>query len=370
MNKMFIKFLINNKIKTVTKYGMTSRMDKKQKEALSLRKSILFFIVIILLLITGCSLPTQSGSINEKGEWVPDRSIEIIAPAGAGGGWDTTARMLARTIEEEGLADHSFGVVNKPGGGGAVAWSYIHKRKDPHNIFVSSPPLQFVYLNGQSPFGYEDFTPIANLIADYGAFAVREDAKWNTLDELFADMREDPGSVTVAGTSSPGSMDHMQFMIFAEKAGVDITKIRYISDQDGGGITSVLNGSVDVVSTGVMDAADQARAGKMKILGITAPKRIEGDEFLETLPTAMEQGIDAEFIIWRGMFGPPNMTPVQLAYYENIFRETSESEGFGEIRDMFGWDEMFMDSKEFKNFLDEQSEELESILIELGFIEE
>jgi len=333
-----------------------------------LRRTI-SLIIISLLILSGCSLPTQSGSINEYGEWVPDRAIEIVAPAGAGGGWDTTARMLARTIEEEGLADESFGVVNKPGGGGAVAWSYIYKRQDPHNIFVSSPLLQFVYLNGQSPYGYEDFTPIANLIADYGAFAVHADAKWDTLDELFADMRENPESVTVAGTSSPGSMDHMQFMVFADKAGVDITKIRYISDQEGGGITSVLNGSVDVVSTGVMDAADQARAGKMKILGITAPNRIEGDEFLSTLPTAIEQGIDAEFVIWRGMFGPPNMTEEQLAYYEDIFKNVSESKAFAEIRERFGWDELYMGSEEFKAFLDEQSKELESILIELGFIE-
>ncbi|KMK78315.1 tripartite tricarboxylate transporter substrate binding protein [Alkalihalobacillus pseudalcaliphilus] len=325
---------------------------------------------LAFLLLVGCSLPVQSGSVNEYGEWVPDRSIEIIAPAGAGGGWDTTARMLARTIDEEGFANRSFGVVNKPGGGGAVAWSYIHKRNDPHNIFVSSPPLHFVYLNGQSPYGYEDFTPIANLIADYGGFAVRHDAKWDTLDELFEDMREDPGSVTVVGASSPGSMDHMQFMMVADKAGVDITKIRYISDQDGGGMTSVLNGSVDVISSGVMDVADQARAGKLKVLAITAPERLQGDEYLETLPTAKEQGIDSEFIVWRGMFGPPEMTEEQLAYYEDVFRQTSESEAFANIRDMYGWDEQFMDSEEFTEFLKQQSEDLEAILIELGFIEE
>lgn len=334
-----------------------------------LKRSVSIFI-LPLILLAGCSLPVQSGSVNDQGEWVPDRSIEIIAPAAAGGGWDTTARMLARTIDEEQLADESFGVVNKPGGGGAVAWSYIHKRNDPHNIFVSSPPLHFVYLNSQSPFGYEDFTPIANLIADYGAFAVREDAKWDTLDELFADMREDPESVTVVGVSSPGSMDHIQFMMFADKAGVDIKKIRYVSDQDGGGMTSVLNGSVDVISTGVMDAVDQARAGKMKILGITAPERLEGDEFLETLPTAKEQGIDAEFIVWRGMFGPPDMTDEQLAYYEQAFQKVSESEAFAEVRDMYGWDEQFMNSEEFQVFLDEQYVELEKILKDLGFIDE
>ncbi|WP_144449444.1 tripartite tricarboxylate transporter substrate binding protein [Halalkalibacter nanhaiisediminis] len=324
--------------------------------------------MIGLILLAGCSSPVQSGSVNENGEWEPDRSIEIIAPSAAGGGWDTTARMLARTIDEENLANHGFGVVNKPGGGGAVGWAYIHKRNDPHNLFISSPPIHFIALNGQSPYGYEDFTPIANLIADYGAFAVRADARWDSLDELFAEMREEPENVTVVGHSSPGSMDHMQFILFANAAGVDITKIRYISDQEGGAMTSVLNGSIDVVSTGVSDAAEQARAGKMKVLGITAPERLQGDEFLETLPTGREQGIDTEFIVWRGIFGPPDMTEEQLAFYESIFKATSESEAFAEIRNMYGWDERFMNSTEFKAFLDEQSIELEGVLKELGFL--
>ncbi|GIN14230.1 tricarboxylic transport TctC [Shouchella clausii] len=331
-----------------------------------IKKGIWTVGIGVALLISGCSLPVQSGSVNAEGEWEPDRPIEFIAPAAAGGGWDTTARMLAKTIDEEKIADHSFGVVNKPGGGGAVAWAYIHKRNDPHNIFISSPPLHFVALAGQSPYGYEDFTPIANLIADYGAFAVRADAKWDTLDELFADMREDPSQVTTIGVSSPGSMDHMQFVLFADAAGVDITKIRYVSDQEGGAMTSVLNGSVDVVSTGVSEAAEQARAGKMKVLGITAPERLEG-EFLSTLPTGKEQGIDAEFVVWRGIFGPPDMTDEQLAYYESIFKQASESEAFAEVREAYGWDEMYMDSETFRAFLGEQSEDLEQILDELGF---
>ncbi|MED4128184.1 MULTISPECIES: tripartite tricarboxylate transporter substrate binding protein [Shouchella] len=318
------------------------------------------------VLLGACSMPVQHGSVDASGNWKPDRSIEFIAPAAAGGGWDTTARMLSKTIDENNLANQSFGVVNKPGGGGAVAWAYIHKRNDPHNIFIGSPPLHFVELAGQSQYGYKDFTPIANLIADYGAFAVRDDAKWDTLDELFADMREDPSQVTTIGVSSPGSMDHMQFILFAQAAGVDITKIRYVSDQDGGAMTSVLNGSVDIVSTGVSEAAEQARAGKMKILGITAPERLEGD-YLSTLPTAIEQGIDAEFVVWRGVFGPPDMTDEQLAYYEDVFKQASLSDSFAEVREAYGWDELYMGHEEFTEFLDEQSVDLQAALDELGF---
>jgi putative tricarboxylic transport membrane protein len=128
-------------------------------------------------------------------------------------------------------------VVNKTGGGGAVGWAYIHSKKgSSNNLFVTSPPMLLVPLNGQSKFDYKDFTPIANLIADYAAFAVKADSKWNSLNDLFEDMKKDPSSVTVIGGSSPGSMDHIQFVKIAKAAGVDITKIKYVSDQDGGSL--------------------------------------------------------------------------------------------------------------------------------------
>ena len=302
----------------------------------------------------------------DEDAWEPEEAIEIVAPAGAGGGWDTTARMAAQVFSEEGIIDQNIGVVNKEGGGGAVGWSYIAGFEgNPHKLFVASPPILFIPLNGQSEYGHEDFTPIANLIADYAAFAVRGDAEWDSINDLFEEMKEDPDSITIVGASSPGSMDHMQFVQIAKAAGVDITKIRYVSAQDGGGMTQLLNGSVDVYSTGVAETVEQVRAGNIKVLGVSSEERLEG-EVLEDFPTIKEQGIDETFVNWRGFFGPPNMPKEALAYYEEKFKELSDSEAFGEIRNQFGWDEMFMGSEEYSQFLDEQKEVLGSLLEELG----
>ncbi|WLD95349.1 tripartite tricarboxylate transporter substrate binding protein [Alkalihalobacillus sp. AL-G] len=299
------------------------------------------------------------------GTWTPEKPIEIVAPGGAGGGWDTTARMAAKVFEEAGIIEQDIGVVNKPGGGGAVGWAYITEKNNPHNIFVNSPPILLVPLNGQSEYGHEDFTPIANVIADYGAFAVKADAKWDNLNELFEDMKKDPSSITVVGASSPGSMDHIQFVKIAKAAGVDITKIKYVSDQDGGALTSLLNGSVDVYSTGIAETVEQVKAGKIRVLGITAPERLEG-ETLSEFPTAKEQGIDATFVNWRGFFGPPNMDEAALKFYEEKFKELSESEEFADIRSKFGWADMYMNSQEYTEFLDKEKKEIKSLLDELG----
>ncbi|GGF29832.1 tricarboxylic transport TctC [Halobacillus andaensis] len=332
-----------------------------------MKKVIVFGLILFLSILTACSKDQYASS--ENGEWEPQQPIELVAPAGAGGGWDTTARSVSQVMEEEGIVDEDMGVVNKPGGGGAVGWAYIDgKQGNPHHLFIGSPPLIFIPLNGQSQIGYEDFTPLANMIADYAAFAVREDAKWDDLNELFDDMKEDPQDITVVGTSSPGSMDHMQFVKIAKEAGVDITKIKYVSSQDGGALTQVLNGNADVFSTGVAETVEQVRAGKIKVLGITAEERLEGD-VLSEFATAKEQGIDATFTNWRGFFGPKDMDEGQVKYYEQAFKEVSDSEAFNEIREKYGWDEMYMTSEEYKEYLHEQNEELNVLLEEMGLAE-
>lgn len=406
MNKISKKFLKTIIKKTVTFHKIIIIMKTKSKEVvysldqifiqrgsfkLKMKKFLSVFILMLLMLFAAACSSDSSGSEDtgdsgsetdtsdssdssessettdsgENGAWTPEQAIEIVAPAGAGGGWDTTARMAAKVFNEAGIIEQDIGVINKPGGGGAVGWSYIMEKNNPSNIFVSSPPIIFVPLNGQSEYGHEDFTPIANMIADFAAFAVRADAKWDSLNDLFEDMKKDPSSISIVGASSPGSMDHMQFVKVAKAAGVDVTKIKYVSDQDGGALTSLLNGSVDVYSTGVAETVEQVKAGKIKVLGITSEERLEG-ETLSDFPTAKEQGIDATFINWRGFFGPPDMDPAALEFYETKFKELSDSSEFADIRSKYGWAEMYMDSAEYKAFLDKEKEDIQGLLDELG----
>ncbi|GIN87512.1 tricarboxylic transport TctC [Heyndrickxia sporothermodurans] len=331
-----------------------------------MRRRILFVVSLafILVLTSACSSNTSSSKGGK--DWKPDKTIEIVAPSGAGGGWDTTARMAAKVLGEEKIIDQKMGVVNKTGGGGAVGWAYIHSKKgSPYNLFVTSPPMLLVPLNGQSKYDYKDFTPIANLIADYAAFAVRADSKWNSLNDLFDDMKKDPSNVTVIGASSPGSMDHIQFVKIAKAAGVDITKIKYVSDQDGGALTSILNGNADVFSAGVAETAEQVKAGKIKVLGITSEHRLEGD-VISDFPTAKEQGIDATFINWRGIFGPPDMDKAAISYYEKKLKELSASSAWADIRKKYGWDEKYIGSQEYQTFLEEENKSVKELLDELG----
>ena len=264
------------------------------------RKSILVLCILLLALVTaacgGKSAPSTaptndtSSSATEPKQvespaadetaWEPTKPIEVIAPAGAGGGWDTTARTVAKVMEETQLIKQRMAVVNKTGGGGAVGWAYVDGKKgDEHLLFVTSPPIMFVPLNGQSELGHQHFTPIAAITADYAAFIVHADSPFNTINDLVEALKEDPQSISVVGDSAPGSMDHMQFVKAMHAAGVDARQIKYVSAQDGQGMSMLLGKQVEVYSTGLAEATEQARAGNVKVLAITSPERLEGDCF-------------------------------------------------------------------------------------------
>lgn len=299
-------------------------------------------------------------------DWKPTKPIEFIAPAGAGGGWDTTARASSKVLEEEKLVDQRFAVVNKPGGGGAIGWAYIDsKNTDDHLLFTTSPPIMFVPLNNQSDLGHQDFTPIAALTADYGAFLVKADSPFNTMNDLVEAMKADPTAISIVGASAPGSMDHMQFVKAVHAAGVDAKTVKYVSSQDGAGMTMLLGGQVDVYSTDVGEAVEQYRAGNVKVLAVTAEERMDG-EVVSEFPTLIEQGIDDSFVVWRGVMGPKNMSKEAAAFYENALKEMSETEAWKVELDRYGWVPNWMGSEEFSAFLDEQYEAIRSLMEDMG----
>lgn len=341
------------------------------------KKWLLFLSVLsFTLILVACGdneeteAPSTDGGSEEATDWKPSKPIEIIAPAGAGGGWDTTARTVAKVLEEQKIVEQRFAVVNKPGGGGSIGWSYIKsKDTDDHLLFPTSPPIMFVPLNNQSDLGHKDFTPIAALTADYGAYIVSADSPYENMNDLIEAMKNDPTSVSVVGVSSPGSMDHMQFIKSVGVAGVDVKDVKYVSAQDGNAMTMLLGGQVDVMSTDVGEAVEQYRAGNIRVLAITAPERLQ-DEIVSEFPTLIEQGIDDSFIIWRGMMGPGNMSPEAAKFYEAALKEMSETDEWKQELERYGWEPNWMGSKEFKKFLDEQYDTIEKLMIDIGLREQ
>ncbi|MFE5323047.1 tripartite tricarboxylate transporter substrate binding protein [Paenibacillus sp. NPDC056579] len=308
----------------------------------------------------------KGGSAQSK---YPERAISLIAPSGAGGGWDMTARTVAKVLTETKAVEKPITVENKPGGGGAVFMAeYANKdTKDNYKLFVNSPPILINNLKkeGNTPFGYKDTTPLAQLTKDYGAIAVAANSKYNDLKSLLNDMKADPTKLTVAGGSAPGSMDHLVSILPAFKYGIDPKKVKYLS-YDGGGeaITALLGGNADVIGTDASSLDQYVKAGKIKVLAVAAPQRLGGS--MKDVPTMKEQGVDAEFLIWRGVFGPKEMSADAKKFWDEALKKMVDSEQWKKEVQANNWETDYKKSDDFKAYLAAQETQVKDILTALG----
>ncbi|KIL35495.1 transporter [Cohnella kolymensis] len=327
---------------------------------------------LLTVLMGGClvlSLAACGSKGGNAADSYPDKSIVITAPSGAGGGLDLTARALSKSLAETKLAAHTITVENKPGGGQAVGLADFVSQdpKDAYRLFLPSAPLIINNLKkeGNSPQSFRDLTPLAQLTEDYGAIVVRIDSKYKDLPSLFADMKADPQSIILAGGSAPGSQDHLVAMLPAVKAGVDAKSIKFVS-YDGGGeaMTALLGGNADVLATDISGTSEYLKAGKVRVLGVSSTERLSGD--YKDIPTYKEQGIDAQFTIWRGLFGPKEMPDYAVKYWQETLKKLSESEEWKKSLEANGWENGFKSGDDFTHFLEDQEKLIQEILTSLG----
>ncbi|RUR35497.1 Bug family tripartite tricarboxylate transporter substrate binding protein [Vreelandella populi] len=301
-------------------------------------------------------------------EWTPSKSIEFVAPANPGGGWDTLVRTMSRVLQQEGLADRNFAAINVPGGGGAVAWAQIARDSgNPHKLFATSPPMILVPLAGASRYDHTDFTPVARINTDYSIILVAADSEYQDLNDLFAALKENP-RLSVGGGSAPGSMDHISVAGLASAAGLEASSVNYIPFSGGGdAMTNLMGGHIEAVITGAGESVGQLGEGsQLRALGVSAEERLGGA--LADVPTYQEQGIDYTFDIWRGVMGTPDMPEEAVTYYEDLFAEMLETDAWRQASDQLGWIDAYQNSEEFGAFLDEQQEQFSSVLSDLGLL--
>ena len=323
-----------------------------------------YFLVFVVL--CGCIVSIFARGSEENAQY-PTKTIEFIAPAGAGGGWDLTIRTVDKVIHEADLVDFPTPVTNKPGGGGGVALAYLQKKHDADNIIsVYSPPLLLINLNGSSQYSYKDLTPLARLISEYAAFVVRKDSPYRTINNLVEDLKKNTKSVKVGGVSAVGSMDHLKFLMLAKAAHISkLKEINYISFQDAGALSQLLGGHVDVYAGDLSDVVGLLESGDVRILGIASPKRLAA---FPDVPTIKEQGIDMEFVNWRGLFGPKDMPAKVVSYWRGIFKKMVETPEWKKASKNNGWQMTYLDADEFSAYLNKVNKEYKAVLRSVGLL--
>lgn len=312
------------------------------------------------------TLPHFSVTSVFSAEWAPERNVEIIAGAGPGSAFDTAARTIERVIQRNNLLKTTTTVVNKSGGGGSVAWAYLNQHPaDGHHIAVTVLNILTNQINESSNLRYTEFTTLARLFDEYVLFAVRTDSPVKNGQDLIRKLKNDPSSSSVAIATAAGGAIHIGAGLVLKAGGVDVGRVRFVVfDSSAKSAIAVLGGHVDVVASSPTIVVPQFAAGKMRVLGISSPKRMGGT--LAEVPTWKEQNVDAIFATWRGVIGPRDMNAGQIAFWDNALRSlTSQDEWRAELKKNL-WEDSYLDSKAARADLDRQFVQLKAILDELG----
>lgn len=294
-------------------------------------------------------------------------SIHFLIPGGAGGGWDGTARGTGEALTKSGLVG-SASYENMSGGGGGKAIGYlIENAASQHGtLMVNSTPIVIRSLTGVFPQSFRDLTLVAGTIGDYAALVVAADSPIQDVNGLIEAFNADPAKTAVGGGSVPGGMDHLVAAMVFEAAGADPVQMKYVP-YDGGGATmaGLLSGEVQTVSIGFSEAIELAKAGEVRIIGVTAEERV--DAYADA-PTMVEQGNDTTFVNWRGFFGAPGLPADKLAMYQDAIAKVYETAEWEDVRSRNGWVNIHNPGDEFRTFLENQEQVIGDLMRKLGFL--
>ena len=290
----------------------------------------------------------------------------IMAPAGPGGGWDQTARTMQEAMQAEGISGN-VQVTNVPGAGGTIGLAQFATQEDgnPNALIVGGYVMVGAILTNMSPVTLDNVTPIARLTGEAVALVVPASSDIQTVDDLVAKLKADPGSVAWAGGSA-GGVDHIAAGLIAKAVGVDPTQVNYIAYSGGGeALAAILGGQVTVGVSGVSEFASQIEAGELRLLAVSTDTRVPGFD----APTLKEAGVDVAVQNWRMVAAAPNITDEQKAAITADVKAMAESASWKTALETKGWVDTYLDGDAFAAQLEADKTATEAILKDIGLVQ-
>lgn len=298
-------------------------------------------------------------------------NTECIAPSGAGGGWDMTCRLVGKALQDQKLIPGTMMVTNKAGAGGGAAFAeVVNKRGSDNNLIVAASSSTATRL-AQGAYTGSDYTMVrwlGSIGTDYGVIGVPPDSPIKTLPELLAKVKTDPTSVIFAGGSAVGGWDHLKVLIAAKKAGIgSLRSVKYVAFEGGAeAITQLMAGKVNAFTGDASEAKGFVDAGKMRVLAVLAPDRLDGD--FAKFPTAKEQGLDVVGANWRGFYVPGKMSDDAYAFWAKQLNTVTASKEWKATAAKNGMEPLNLSGAKFSEFVKHDIDQIQSISREIGII--
>jgi len=321
------------------------------------KKIVLMLLGIFLVssVLTGCSSNSSSTTY-------PAKTIEIVVPYSPGGMSDLSARLLAKSIESE--LGKPVMVVNKAGGNGLIGGDYVAKSKvDGYTLgyFAGRQVYPEIYTKEHS-YSSDDLVPVAQLILGVPALVVPQDSPWNTLEDFMNHLKENPG-FKYAQTGK-GATPHLTGALLAKTYDLELADITFKGDAEA--LTAVMGEQVSAGFVNFPSAANQYKAGNIKVLAVLSDKRLKE---LADVPTFEEAGfpLSLGILTFNGLVAPKGISDEVVEKLQTVIEKVANDPDFIAQLEKMGQYPSFA-GKEFANLGKSYKETVGPLLEETGLL--
>ncbi len=292
----------------------------------------------------------------------PSRPLELVVHTSPGGGTDVVARFVAEILVREKLVNQPVNVVNKPGGGGAIAYTYIRsKRGDPHTIMtVASMAMLSQAVRPELKLGLENYTPIAFLAQDPQAVMVAAESPYRTLKDLLDAGRREPNSLA-ASITSPGGTGRLLIWLLERETGARYKAVSFKSGADA--LMQVMGGHTHFSTENISEGYGAVAGKKLRVLAVTSRTRLP---IVPDAPTMIELGYNIHVGTGRGFAMPADVPKEAAAHMEGLLRRVYDSPAWKEQAERNLYENIWMGSAEYAKHLAERRVLVQDFLQAVG----
>jgi len=305
--------------------------------------------------------------------WEPTKAVEFIVPAGTGGGADQMARFIQGVVAKNKLMNQPMIVVNKGGGAGAEAFLDVKGDKgNPHKIVITLSNLFTTPLGTAVPFNWRDMTPVSMMALDQFVLWVNAESPYQTPKAFFDALKGGNDRALKMGGTGSKQEDQIITVALEKAAGKKMTYIPY----GGGGqvATQLVGKHVDATVNNPIEAESHWRAGKLRALCVfdaqplPYKEKVTATQGWADLPTCRSAGIPVEYLMLRGIFMPPGVTPDQVKFYVELMAKVRTLPEWKDFMVKGAFNQTSMSGQEYFDWLAKAEQQHRLLMRDAGFL--
>ena len=278
----------------------------------------------------------------------PEKPVTLVCWSSAGSGHDLMARMIAKVGEK--YLGQPIVVVNKQGGSGRVAMSYVlNQRPDGHVLLTNTRSMTLRFREPNARVTVEDFTYISRVVSAPFVIVVNKDSPFQTIDDLFTHARANPGKVNIGGYSIK-SVDESLAGEIEAAVGIDLNYVPYRGGKEP--VVAVLGGHIDVAIANPSEMITNYEAGNLRALALATEERFSP---FDDVPTLTELGYPVAPDYWRGVMASKDVPNEVVDKWDDVLRQVVADPEFIEFLDNANMYNGYLPSDAFTKLVRDQT---------------